>query len=102
MKNRISQVKQRVSVRDEKSGTQKSASQSIKQNPKSPIKDMTEQYVAPPAHVWKRIEKILDEQDDRKKLANELISSTSIIGNKARSMYLAMGICIATGILLLI
>jgi hypothetical protein len=36
---------------------------------------MTEQLAIPPARVWDKIEKILDEQDDRIKKANTLIDS---------------------------
>lgn len=37
---------------------------------------ITEELVMPPARVWDKIEKILDEQDHRKKIANSIISAS--------------------------
>lgn len=34
--------------------------------PSSTYPPMTEQFVAPPPHIWARIEKVLDEQDQTK------------------------------------
>lgn len=45
-------------------------------SPKASKPIMTEQLVMPPARVWDKIEKILDEQDNRIKNANHLITSS--------------------------
>ena len=37
---------------------------------------MTEQLITPPARVWDKIEKILDEQDNRRNNANNIIASS--------------------------
>jgi hypothetical protein len=37
---------------------------------------MTEQLIEPPARVWDKIEKILDEQDYRRNNANSIIASS--------------------------
>ena len=37
---------------------------------------MTNQLTIPPAHVWDKIERILDEQDNRKKMADTMITSS--------------------------
>ncbi len=45
-------------------------------SPKAINTMMTEQIVMPPARVWDRIEKILDDQDNRRNNADALISSS--------------------------
>lgn len=45
---------------------------------------MTGQLTIPPPHVWDRIEKILDEQDEAKKQTNKLISDTFRLRNIRR------------------
>jgi hypothetical protein len=49
---------------------------------------MTERLIMPPARVWGKIEKILDEQDARKSRANDVIASSSFMhkpnSNRAR------------------
>ncbi len=37
---------------------------------------MTDQLIIPPAHIWNKIEEILDEQDKRRKNAINLIASS--------------------------
>lgn len=37
---------------------------------------MTDQLIIPPAHIWNKIEAILDEQDNRRKNAIRLITSS--------------------------
>jgi hypothetical protein len=37
---------------------------------------MTHQLTIPPAHVWDKIERILDEQDNRKKIADTIITTS--------------------------
>jgi len=45
---------------------------------------MPQQLTIPPAHVWDRIEKILDEQDHAKKQTNKLISESFRLRNIRR------------------
>jgi hypothetical protein len=45
---------------------------------------MTQQLTRPPAHVWDKIAKILDEQEYEKKNTNKLISNTFRIHKKTR------------------
>jgi hypothetical protein len=54
--------------------------QKIKSSSKTSNPTMTEQLIAPPARVWDKIEKILDEQDNRQESANKIIASC--LGNK--------------------
>ena len=68
---------------------------------------MTEQLITPPARVWDRIEKILDEQDNRRRNANELIASSFTSSSsflKRRKVYLASvaGLTIVGGLLWMI
>jgi phosphorylcholine metabolism protein LicD len=49
---------------------------------------MTEELAIPPARVWDKIEKILDEQDDRIKSANLIIASSFSCNNKYRTRHL--------------
>jgi hypothetical protein len=64
---------------------------------------MTEQIVIPPARVWDKIEKILDEQESRRKDASNMITS-SFAKKKHKKVYVATlaGISIAAGIMLII
>ena len=50
-------------------------------------KSMTEEIAIPPARVWDKIEKILDEQDDRIKSANIIIASSFSCNNKYRTKH---------------
>ena len=62
---------------------------------------MTEQIVVPPARVWNRIEKILDEQDDRRKEASKIIASSFRVNR--RKMYATVaGVSIIAGIIWII
>ena len=63
---------------------------------------MTEQLIVPPARVWDKIEKILDEQDERRNTADKLITS-SFAGkseSKPKKLYLATiaGLGVAAGV----
>jgi hypothetical protein len=44
---------------------------------------MTEQLIAPPARVWDKIEKVLDQQEHRRKEACEIIANT--FNNKTKN-----------------
>lgn len=62
---------------------------------------MTEHIVIPPARVWNKIEKILDEQEERRNYANHLIAASfnrvaSI--TKSRKFYFAAGVSLLAGI----
>lgn len=52
---------------------------------------MTDQLTIPPARVWDKIEKILDEQDNRRNSANNIIASSfkQTSYPKRRNVYLA-------------
>lgn len=66
---------------------------------------MTEQLVMPPARVWNKIEIFLDEQDQRRKLTNEIISNSfaKVKKKQNRNVYLATaaGVSILAGVLLM-
>ncbi len=59
---------------------------------------MTRQLTVPPAHVWDRIEKILDEQDEARKETEKLISDTFRLRNIQRQKFF---IALITGVSLL-
>ncbi len=64
---------------------------------------MTEQLVMPPAHVWNKIEIFLDEQDKRRKFANEIISNSFASVKKAhkrKNLYVAAvaGVSVLAGL----
>lgn len=70
----------------------------------NPVKStMTEQLIIPPARVWDKIEKILDEQDDRRNDANKLIASSfrSNRNTDRRKVYLASvaGLSVVAGLI---
>lgn len=60
-------------------------------SPKDAKPTMTDQIAMPPARVWDKIEKILDEQDDRRKNTNKLIvgSFQNNKGYKRKNLYVA-------------
>ncbi|MCW3111644.1 MAG: hypothetical protein JWR18_40 [Segetibacter sp.] len=64
---------------------------------------MTEQLTIPPARVWDKIEKILDEQDNRRNSANNMIASSFEQPNypKRRNVYLATvaGLTVIAGLM---
>ncbi|MDQ6814337.1 MAG: hypothetical protein M3040_11410 [Bacteroidota bacterium] len=66
----------------------------------------TEQLITPPARVWDNIEKILDEQDNRRRNANDVIASSFGHSNFSRrkKVYLATvaGLTIVGGLVWLI
>ncbi len=69
-------------------------------------KTMTNQLIAPPARVWEKIEKILDEQDNRVKNANALIASSFDRNkNKLKRAYFyfatVAGVSLVAGLLLI-
>jgi hypothetical protein len=74
--------------------------------PQAVTSTMTEQLIIPPARVWDKIEKILDEQDNRKSNANKLIASS--FGRdtffKRKKPYLATvaGLSVVAGLMWLI
>lgn len=63
---------------------------------------MTEQLVMPPARVWDRIEKILDDQDKRRQFADEMIVNSFVEVKKKqnRNVYLAAaaGVSLLAGV----
>jgi hypothetical protein len=65
---------------------------------------MTEQFVIPPARVWDKIERILDEQENARKQTKELIGNSfnriSTAGRR-KSMYLAAaaGVSLLAGLM---
>jgi len=60
-------------------------------SPKAVNSSMTELTI-PPAHVWDKIEQILDEQDERRRRANEIIVS-SFKNKKKRSQLYVCAFC---------
>ena len=64
---------------------------------------MTEQLIVPPARVWDKIEKILDEQDNRRNNANTIIASSfgriSLIKRKKVYLATAAGLTVVAGLL---
>ena len=62
---------------------------------------MTRQLTKPPDHVWDRIEKILDEQDEAKKQTEKLISDT-FYERKMRRKNLFVGLITSFGLIALI
>ncbi|MDB5249466.1 MAG: hypothetical protein JWQ40_3860 [Segetibacter sp.] len=69
-------------------------------SPKAVKPIMTEQIVVPPARVWNRIEKILDEQDKRAQYANTLIAASFrrvTRESKRKKMYVAAGVSLFAG-----
>lgn len=68
-------------------------------------KSMTEQLIAPPVRVWEKIERILDQQDERRNQANEILSATLGFKEKAKrkSIYwAAAGVTVVAGVLIII
>jgi hypothetical protein len=70
-------------------------------------KNMTEQLIAPPARVWEKIERILDQQDERRNQANEILSATFTNKNtvvKRKKVYwaTAAGVTVVAGILFIV
>lgn len=68
---------------------------------------MPEQLIAPPARVWDKIEKILDEQDNRRKNANNLIATSFGLDSpnvKRKNVYLATiaGLSVFAGLMWII
>ena len=65
---------------------------------------MTKQRIAPPAHVWDKIEQVLDQQDLRKGEANKIIASTfsNKQSDKKRKILAAAGVTFVAGILLIL
>lgn len=80
--------------------TKDNSNESLNFSPKAYNTMITDQIAMPPARVWDRIEKILDEQETRRKIANDIIT-TSIspfkVGNKRKNLYF---VAAATGSLL--
>ena len=70
--------------------------------PKTVKTTMNERIVMPPAHVWDKIEKILDQQDDRRKEADKIITAsfTNTKPYKRKSLYVAAvaGVSVVAGI----
>lgn len=72
-------------------------------SPKTVASTIPDQLIVPPASVWDKIEKILDEQDNRRDEANEIISNS--LGQKKllkeKKFYLATlaGLTVAAGII---
>lgn len=65
---------------------------------------MTEQLIAPPAHIWDKIEKALDQQENRKKQGSEIIAATFYKKEKtvlSKYCFLAGGIGLLIGVLLI-
>ena len=56
-------------------------------SPKAANSSMTELTI-PPAHVWDKIEQILDEQDERRRRANEIIAKSFKNKKKRSQLYL--------------
>jgi hypothetical protein len=66
---------------------------------------MPEQLVKPPARVWERIEKILDQQDEARKSVNNLISAsfkTDRSENRKAFIATCAGVSLAVGFFLLL
>ncbi|MCW3107754.1 MAG: hypothetical protein JWQ09_2260 [Segetibacter sp.] len=68
---------------------------------------MPEQLIIPPARVWDKIEKILDEQDNRRKNANHLIATSFGLNSpnfKRKKVYLATvaGLSVVAGLMWII
>ena len=65
---------------------------------------MTDHLVIPPARVWDKIEEILDEQDNRRKYANLVITESFAAATKEHSLkkfYIAAaGLSLLAGIYL--
>ena len=63
--------------------------------------NMTEQYVIPPSRVWEKIEKILDEQDDRRKDGSIIITNSFKSKEKKVQTYLAAfaGVTLLAGLI---
>lgn len=63
---------------------------------------MTEQLIVPPARVWDKIEQILDEQDNRRNTANQIIASSfnrkSIFSEKKLYLATAAGLGVIAGL----
>ena len=62
---------------------------------------MTRQLTVPPAHIWDRIEKILDEQDEAKKQTDKLLADT-FTARKLRRKNLFLGLITSFGLVALI
>ncbi len=60
---------------------------------------MTGQLTIPPAHVWDRIEKILDEQDLARKHTNELISGSFSRSRNIRRLNFFVAAVVGAGLL---
>ncbi len=70
-------------------------------SPKAVKPIMTEELVVPPARVWNKIEKILDQQEERRNYANHLIAASfNRVASNARrkKIYLAAGVSLLAGI----
>lgn len=89
------------------SSTERVAAENIQNNTNTSfkaVKTMSEQLVIPPTRVWNKIEAILDEQDNIRKKANELIATSFGINTpvvRRKKVYLATvaGISLAAGVL---
>ena len=92
-----------ISKRDILENTQRKTNFSSKA-----VNTMPVQLVTPPARVWEKIEAILDEQDFRRKKANDIIAASfshdSRAENNRRRIYLATvaGITVLAGVAWLI
>ena len=84
------------SILDANLSLEKAAIDPLQCNSNSSLKavktNMNQHTVAPPSHVWDKIEKILDEQEDRRKQANEIIAASF---NNTKSYYGRKSICVA-------
>lgn len=63
---------------------------------------MTEQLVIPPARVWDKIERILDEQDNRMKNANNLIASSFSSNQKFYNKHSYQAAVISVGVIVVL
>lgn len=77
------------------------ANENINNSSKQGNSIMTEQLTIPPAHVWDKIEQILDEQDNRRKEASKIIAS-SFKMNRRRLYATVAGLSIIVGIIWII
>ena len=73
-------------------------------NSKAITKVMTEQLIAPPSHIWDRIESVLDEQDSRRETGSNIIASTfrSRQGRKQKIFMAVAGITVIAGFFLIV
>lgn len=92
---------QALQADDQTIGSQNALLENPYMHSKNATLPMREQAIAPPAHVWDKIERILDEQDKQVQHFKDVLNEqkTSIAKNAKKPVYLAIGVTLLGGLL---